>query len=147
MEHNNRPNVNWKGINIPAWCAIIGMIITLGLQWSTFIAWKERVDGRFEALDKERAVNLMMYNKQMDLMTTAMNTNTALSQKTEYRLTVAEESIKNLGVRQDRFADAIGDLRDGINGVKTAVEVLTEQLKQDKRAELLAPTPPDYANR
>lgn len=130
MEQNTKLAVNWKSFNVPAMTASLTLFIMLLTLWSSFVAWRERVDAKFESLDKERANNLVMYNKQMDLMTSTMQATAALSQKTDYRLTVAEEGIKDNSARMDRMADAVGDLRDGIAGVKTSVEVLTEQVKQ-----------------
>lgn len=139
MDHNNHVSVNWRVINVPSLVAIAGLLVTMVGVYGSFVSRLERQDARMDATDKDRANNALLYGKQMDLIQTTMSAVVTQGNKTEYRVTVAEQGIVALGSRQDRFADALGDLRDGIAGVKTSIEVLTEKIETSlpmKRSEL-----------
>lgn len=144
MDHNSNVSVNWRVINVPSLVAIAGLLITMIGVYGSLVRDLERQSVRMDATDKDRANNALLYGKQMDLIQTTMSAVVTQGNKTEYRVTVAEQGIVALGARQDRFADALGDLRDGIAGVKTSIEVLTEKIETSfptRRSELDAIPP------
>ena len=142
MDQNRNVQVNWRTINIPSLVGILTLALLSLNAYSSFVSKQERQDARMDAIDKERATNLLMYQRQTDFANTQLASVTAQSNKSEYRLTVAEQGLVAQAARQDRLADALGDVRDGMAGIKTSIEVLTEQVRaslQVKRTELETP--------
>lgn len=139
MDQDRSIKINWGNFNIPTIVGILGigaMIYTQGGK-------QERVDARLDYIEQSRSQNAAVYNARI----AAIEADVAKITNIEYRITVNEQSIVAVNSRIDRVTDAVGGIRDDIAGVKTAVEVLTEQLKSAagqsgfRKSELI-PIPP-----
>lgn len=137
VAHNRDVQVHWFTINMPAVVAVATLVIAvykLNAESEARQQVQEQaivvIQNKMEAVDRERTLLLGTWTKQMDSIVAGVKAVTDQSNRTEYRLTVAEQQVVALGQRQDRFADAVGDLRQAISGVNTSLEVLTERIER-----------------
>ena len=125
VDHDRSVKVNWYSINVPS----IALILTIGtLLWSSssnLTAKQERQDARLDAIEAARDIAKSEADKRYEAISLAIVQIPNLT----YRMTVAEQGIVATNQRMDSFADTLGDLRDGISGLKTSIEVLTQRIE------------------
>lgn len=142
MDQDRNIKVNWGTFNVPTIIGMVGIFVVVFNQGGV----QERVDARLDFIETSRAANMASYNARLANIEAA----TAKIPNLEYRITVNEQGIlannTSVNLRIDRITDAMGELRDGIAGVKTSIEVLTEQLKGSlpTRKSELVPIPAPY---
>lgn len=126
MESDRTLRINWRSINVPALAAMMGML-AMGINAvSSITANLERIDARLDAIEDARIREAAEAEKRRLPVLEKVGEIPNLS----YRIARAEEALVQMSLRQDRFADALGGLRDGISEVNTSVKVLTERLER-----------------
>lgn len=113
---------------MPNAIAIIGLALAALVQYNTALRNSERVDARLDFIEQDRVIKATANDKRVGTVESAIIALTAQGNKTEYRVTVAETNLTQMSARQDHFADAIGDLRDGMGKINTSLEVLTQKI-------------------
>lgn len=113
---------------MPNAIAIIGLALAALVQYNTALRNSERVDARLDFIEQDRVIKATANDKRVATVESAIIALTAQGNKTEYRVTVAETNLTQMSARQDNFADAIGDLRDGMGKINTSLEVLTQKI-------------------
>lgn len=121
MDQDRSIKVNWGTFNVPTIIGMLGIFVVVFNQGGV----QERVDARLDNIEESRAANIASFNARI------ANIEAVVSKvaNIEYRITVNEAGITATNSRIDRVTDTVGSLRDDIAGVRTSIEVLTEQLK------------------
>lgn len=131
MDQDRHIKVNWGVFNMPT---IGGMALIVGAIWN-LSGTMQRQDSRLGNIEDSRTIAQTQLQARLAVIEVAI----AKLPNLEYRITVNEAAIVATNARIDRVTDALGSLRDDIAGVKTSIEVLTEQLKASvpmKRSDL-----------
>lgn len=145
ISQNRELQVNWRAINVPSLAAIAGMAVLFWNISSDFTEKQTRQDARLEAIEMSRAANLALQDRRAEMYDKVMDELKASVAKVEFRIGAAEGAIVETTNRQDRFADALGDVRDGIAKMNTSIEVLTQQLKNTGALRPMSfPLPQEY---
>jgi hypothetical protein len=131
MDQDRNIKVNWGTFNVPTIIGMLGIFVVVFNQGGV----QERVDARLDNIEASRAANLANFNARV----AAIEVIVAKIPNIEYRITVNEAGILAVNARIDRVTDTVGSLRDDIAGVRTSIEVLTEQLKSGipRKSELI----------
>lgn len=125
MDHDTTMRVNWATLNVPTVASLITIASILGgLLWAQS-ARQERQDARIDTIERQFAAAVASDNERYKAGMEIVNQIPNIA----YRMTVAEQGIVALNQRQDRFSEAMGDLRDGISKVNTSIQVLTERIE------------------
>lgn len=137
MDQDRSIKVNWGTFNVPTIIGMLGIFAVVFNQGGV----QERVDARLDNIEETRAANIASFNARM----AAIEAIIAKIPNVEYRVTVNEAGLIAVNSRIDRVTDTVGSLRDDIAGVRTSIEVLTEQLKgSGMRKSELIPLPTPY---
>ncbi len=129
MEVNSKPQLHVWGIGLPNAVALAGLgLAVLGLWRSTVddSAEKarelERFENKIEVIEKSREIAKVEYDKKITPL---------LDANVVYRVTFLEASLAKgleaVNTRQDRFADALGDLRTNLSDLSTDVKLILQR--------------------
>ena len=125
VDHDRIVKVNWFSINVPSMALILAVGTALWSSASGLSSKQERQDARLDAIEIATANAKSEADKRYETISVAI----VQIPNITYRMAAAEQAIAASGQRMDSFADKIGDLRDGIAGLKTSIEVLTQRLE------------------
>lgn len=143
--------VNWRAINVPSLAALFGLFVIFWNISADHTENQVRTDARLDAIESGRMANLALQDRRAELIDNALDDIKAEVAKTEFRIGAAEGAIVSASERQDRFADALGEVRDGIAKMSTSIEVLTQRLENSgtlKRSNFVPmSTPTEYQAR
>ncbi len=134
MEVSSKPNVQILGVGLPNAIALAGLSLALFTLWTGNARELERFENKIETIEKDRAAAKVEYDKRITPLIDA---------NLPYRVTFFEAALaKGLDAvndRQDRFADALGDMRKGMADLSTDVKLVLQRLDTvfpPKKAEL-----------
>lgn len=146
IHQNKELQVNWRAINVPSLAALAALFV---LFWNISADHTEnqvRTDARLDAIENSRIANLALQDRRAEMYDKVMDELKASLAKVEFRIGAAEGAIVAVNSRQDRFADALGEVRDGIAKMNTSIEVLTQRLENSGtlRRSYMTPMPTPF---
>lgn len=132
LEINRKPQVSVLGIGVPNFVALVTLTLALYGVWnSNAISQREtareqeRTENRLEAIEKGRELSRLEYDKKI---------NPLLDANLPYRLTFLEAATEKnyaaLSLRQDRFADAISEVRSLMSEMYTEIKLIRQDLRE-----------------
>lgn len=108
--------------------AIFGVVYSLGGELARNNQRLDTIEAaRLQARTENQAV-LSSLASEVNVLKQSLAQVEAKLPTIDYRLTINEQKVVEFNARMDRFADAIGGLRDAIAKISTAIEVLGQKL-------------------
>lgn len=142
METNRNIQLNWGAFNVPTLVGIVGIGVMVFNAGQSL----QQQDSRIANIETGRIERQADASKQADIVATNKADIAALT----YRVTTLEATVAGnniaINARADRQTDSIQDFRNDLAKVNTSIELLTQQLKSEKKAELDY-APPELATR
>lgn len=148
VQQNRELQINWRAINVPSLAALAALFVIFWNATASHTENQVRTDARLDAIEAGRQTNLALQDRRAEMIDKVMDDLKAEVAKVEFRIGSAESAIVSVTDRQDRFADALGDLRDGIAKMNTSIEVLTQRLETTgslKRSGFIPQTPLEFS--